>query len=267
MIKKIATIFIAVVMMVVGLAIMANGQDINTSTYVINIATNEDDSFSVTESLTVDVTSSNTLVFWIQDGATNVSILINSETIEPESIVGNSYSCNTSGLDIASIQVTYILDESTSGFVKTFQYNTTSITISFDGREIYTGSSITAGSSLNVTLQKPVTSVKTETFTTTKYEVPTWYYLIIVVLIILVLLSFVFPSKKQKTTKKKETTTGSEELLSTKKTLLMEILKDIEKQHRAKQISDDTYHKLKEQYKQEAVEAMKKLEDVKSKVK
>jgi len=47
----------------------------------------------------------------------------------------------------------------------------------------------------------------------------------------------------------------------------MEILKDIEKQHRAKQISDDTYHKLKEQYKHEAVDAMKKLEDVKSKVK
>jgi hypothetical protein len=59
----------------------------------------------------------------------------------------------------------------------------------------------------------------------------------------------------------------SEELLSTKKSLLMTILKDIEKQHRAKQISDDTYHKLKEQYKQEAVNAMKKLEDIGSKVK
>ena len=46
MIKKLATIFIAIVMMVVGLAIMANGQDINTNTYMINIATNEDDSLS-----------------------------------------------------------------------------------------------------------------------------------------------------------------------------------------------------------------------------
>ena len=43
----------------------------------------------------------------------------------------------------------------------------------------------------------------------------------------------------------------------------MSLLKDIEKQHRANQISDDTYHKLKDRYKQEAVEAMKKLEDMK----
>jgi len=57
----------------------------------------------------------------------------------------------------------------------------------------------------------------------------------------------------------------SEELLNTKKMLLMSFLKDIEKQHRSKQISDDTYHKLKERYKQEAVEAMKQLEDLKSK--
>jgi len=43
----------------------------------------------------------------------------------------------------------------------------------------------------------------------------------------------------------------------------MSILKDIEKQHRAKQISDDTYNKLKDIYKQQAVETMKKLEDTK----
>ena len=47
----------------------------------------------------------------------------------------------------------------------------------------------------------------------------------------------------------------------------MSLLKDVEKQHRAKQISDDTYHKLKEQYKQQAVETMKKLEDTKSEIK
>ena len=45
------------------------------------------------------------------------------------------------------------------------------------------------------------------------------------------------------------------------------VLKDIEKKHRAKQISDDTYHKLRDQYKQEAVETMKQLEDKKSKIK
>ena len=74
------------------------------------------------------------------------------------------------------------------------------------------------------------------------------------------------PAKKQQSPKTKETAAASEELLTTKKELLMSLLKDIEKKHRAKGISDDTYHKLKERYKQEAVEAMKQLEDMKSKV-
>jgi len=72
---------------------------------------------------------------------------------------------------------------------------------------------------------------------------------------------------KQKSTKKKDMSSGSEEFLSTKKTLLMELLKDLEKQYRAKKISDDTYHKIKEQYKQEAVDTMKKLENFNSEVK
>jgi len=64
----------------------------------------------------------------------------------------------------------------------------------------------------------------------------------------------------QKPSKSRTRIGDSEELLTTKKALLMEVLKDIEKKHRAKQISDDTYHKLRDQYKQEAVETMKQLE-------
>ena len=40
------------------------------------------------------------------------------------------------------------------------------------------------------------------------------------------------------------------------------MLKDIEKQHRGKQISDETYTKLKSEYKQHAVTVMQKLEDI-----
>lgn len=259
-------------MMVVGLAIMANGQDINTNTYNIEITT-EDDFFSVVESLKVDIGSSESISFWIQGYPTDLVILINGSNVDylqTLPIEEHTYLCNISGLDITTdttIQLTYTLDGKTTEFEKTLQYNTTSMNISFDGTDIYTGSSLKSKSSLNVALQKPATSVITKTNTKTEYKAPDWIYIIIIALIIIVLLSFVFPSKKQKTTKKKEATSGSEELLSTKKTLLMELLKEIEKQHRAKQISDDTYHKIKEQYKQEAVEAMKKLEDSKSKVK
>jgi hypothetical protein len=96
------------------------------------------------------------------------------------------------------------------------------------------------------------------------------YHYIIVLLVIIIIIILIVSRRTSKTavpSKKTELKTASEELLSTKKALLMEVLKDIEKKHRSKQISDDTYHKLKDKYKQEAVQAMKQLDDVQSKVK
>ena len=68
--------------------------------------------------------------------------------------------------------------------------------------------------------------------------------------------------RKQRT-KVKKSIIESEETLTTKKALLLSVLKDIEKKHRAKEISDETYNKLKEEYKHQAVNVMKKLEDLK----
>ena len=61
----------------------------------------------------------------------------------------------------------------------------------------------------------------------------------------------------------KKTVAESEETLATKKTLLLSLLKDLEKQYRAQSISDETYNKIKDEYKQQAVDAMKKLDDLK----
>jgi hypothetical protein len=41
------------------------------------------------------------------------------------------------------------------------------------------------------------------------------------------------------------------------------LLKDLEKQYRAHSISDETYSKIKDEYKQHTVDAMKKLDDLK----
>jgi hypothetical protein len=41
------------------------------------------------------------------------------------------------------------------------------------------------------------------------------------------------------------------------------LLKDLEKQYRAKSVSDETYTKIKDEYKQQAVDVMKKLDDLK----
>jgi len=266
--KRLTILFIAIIMIISGSAIMVHGEDINTNTYNITITTN-DNALSVTENLKIDATTSDTITFWLQSEATDIAILIDGNSIDHETTGSNTYTCNISDLEVTTdttIQVNYTLIKDTPEFKKKLQYNTSEISITLDELNIYSGTSLSKDCYFDIALQKPIEQV-TKTEETIVYQVPDWYYLIIIALIILVLLSFVFPSKKQKTTKKKEATTGSEELLGTKKTLLMELLKDIEKQHRAKQISDDTYHKLKEQYKQEAVDAMKKLEDMKSKVK
>ena len=181
----------------------------------------------------------------------------------------NTYLINISSLlpydgEILVIEISYELNKDINEFEKTLINDISSLKIIFDGKELYTGSSLTSGNTLNIALQK-APPAQTITETETIETVPIWSYIVIIVLIILLLVSFMRPSKKQKSPIIKETAAASEELLTTKKVLLMSLLKDIEKKHRSKDISDDTYHKLKERYKQEAVEAMKQLEDMKSK--
>jgi len=265
MIKKFATALIAIVMIIAGLAILAHGQDVNIIKYNVIITTNED-TYSVVETLTVDTVTSDSIIIWLQDEAKDISIVINGSTIEPDSIVNNRYTLNISKLEVTTIDITYNLSLDTFEFVKKIQYNSTSISINLDEINLFTGRDLLSGNSLNVALHIPPIGAKEKEITTI-YKAPDWYYYLIIVLIVIVILSFLIPSKKQKIKTKTTVTVGSEELLSTKKALLMNLLKEVEKQHRAKQISDDTYHKLKDQYKQEAVDAMKKLEDTKSKVK
>jgi uncharacterized metal-binding protein len=82
----------------------------------------------------------------------------------------------------------------------------------------------------------------------------------LIVIIVLALLLLLFKKQRSKT---KKTIAESEETLTTKKTLLLSLLKDLEKQYRAQSISDETYNKIKDEYKQQAVDALKKLDDLK----
>jgi len=263
--KRLILTIIALILIITGSAMLAHGQEITTDSSKIEVTTGEN-SISVMESYSMDAKSSQTISFWIQESPIDLSILIDGIEVEYYTtlpIGDNRYFCNISGLNVTTdtkIQISYLLDIDTTEFEKTLQYDTNSISIKFDGIEIYTGADLKSGSLLTVALQKPI---KGETIE----SIPIWIYAIIGILLLLVLISFISKTKKQKTTKTKEAIGASEEFLTTKKSLLMETLKEIEKEHRDKQISDDTYHKLREQYKQQAVETMKKLEDIKSKIK
>ena len=258
--KRILICLVTGLIVAVSLLAIASEEDVSTIDHQITITT-KGDSLSVIETFTVQGDSNesyDTITVWIQSDASNVDILINSNA--PDSITqnGSEYICNISRFEIkkedsTQVKISYELSKKVE-FTKKVVRSTNSTSVIFDQKEIFSGTNLAPGTTINPQLYEP-----TE---------PTleWYitvFIILLVILLIVLATYTF--RKQKSEKIKEIAGGSEELLTTKKTLLMSLLKEIEKQHRARQISDDTYHKLKERYKQEAVEAMKQLEDMKSK--
>lgn len=241
-----------------GLIAVASEENVNTITHQISI-TAKDNYLSVIEELTIQGDSNQTydqIIVWIQSGANNIDIMINSNPPDSINQNGSEYICNVSSLGIIKedsnqIYVTYELGKNAI-FTKKFVRNTNSFLVKFVEDDIFIGTNLAIGSIINLELYEPT-------------EPPlNWFIaILIILLLILIVVLVLYMLRNRKTVKIKESTSDSEELLNTKKTLLMSLLKDIEKQHRANQISDDTYHKLKERYKQEAVEAMKKLEDIK----
>jgi len=241
---------------------MASEEGMNTLDHQITISAG-DGSISVDEVLTVQGDSNesyDTLTVWVQSGAKEVDILVNSNVPDSTEQNGSEYTCNISSLgikkeDSTEVKISYKLDKDVE-FTKTVVRNTSSISVTFNQKEIFTGTNLA-----------PETSFKLQLYEPTEPTLDWYIAVFIILLVILIVVLAVYAFRKQKSAKIKEIAGGSEELLNTKKTLLMSLLKDIEKQHRAKRISDDTYHKLKERYKQEAVEAMKQLEDMKSEIK
>ncbi len=251
MIRRAILAIIALIMIVTGSAMLAYGQKID-----VDIKT-EDDIIKINENYIMDILESDIIKFWLQKGHSDVVITVNN-TIITYLNNNNLYSINISHFDITSqtnIRVTYNLKKDTDVFEKKFQYDADLLTINYDGNELYTGTNLTVGSSINLVLQKDVPSPTID-------YIPIWIYIVIIILLFFLLIFFIGFIKKQKSITKKDKIGGSEELFTTKKSLLMETLKEIEKRHRSNQISDDTYHKLKVEFKQDAVEAMRQLEEL-----
>ena len=248
------------------LPITANAQYLHTVNHEITLITQSDDNIDIKESMLLQPNTNlsiSTLDFWVQNTANNVVIRVNGNLftyINDET----RYSINISSLGIKigdqiTTEITYTIDKNTQNFEKKLLQNTSSITITYDNKILFSGVNNAIGSQLTVPIYKTIEEPK---------ESPYLYYIIILVLVIMIIIVFLYGFKRKKPSKIKEITSATEEVLTTKKSLLMSLLKDLEKQYRAKEITDDTYHKLKEKYKQETVETMKALDDMtKSKVK
>jgi hypothetical protein len=232
-------------------------ENINTGFNEIKITT-EDNILSIKESITLQGKSNETysnIKIWIMENAQDINFLFSGSKISPISAGNNEYNCNISSFNInksSSIKliVSYTLDKDVGEFEKKIIRNTTELLVVFDNNLIYKGESISSGNFFNLLLYKP-----------TEAPISSYIIVFIILLIIFLIVSTLYTYRKQKSLKIRDISSESEEFLNAKKILLMSILKDIEKQHRSKQISDDTYHKLKGQYKQQAVEIMRILEN------
>ena len=238
-----------------------NAQNLDAINHEITITTQDDDNLGINELIILKSNTNesiNRLDFWIQNGANKIVFLVNG-TIFTYIKYETKYSLNISTMEIKigdqiTVEINYILDKNTQNFEKRLLQNTNSITITYDDKILYLALNSAVGSQLTIPLYKTVEMPEESSFI---------YYIIIVFLLIIILVIFIYSLRLRKKPKIKEIISTTEELLTTKKSLLMSLLKDLEKQYRAKEISDDTYHKIKEQYKQETVETMKKLDDMK----
>ena len=240
-----------------------SAEEISTTDHDIKINA-ENEYLKIIETLSLEGNSSQKyakLAFFIPSGAQEIETLFNNNPNNNYEQNNGQYTYNISDMNLSAdnalqVSITYKLGKNTTDFKKIISRQTNTLSVTFNENEIYSADNLAQGSSFSLKLYTPT-------------ERPlSWYVVALILLLaILLIVALAYTFKKQKSTKIASSKVESKELLSTKKTLLMSVLKEIEKQHRAKQISDETYYKLKEQYKQQTVDAMKKLEDIESKVK
>lgn len=224
---------------------------VNVEKHEVEVTTG-DTGFSLNEEINVTRETNDTVfLLWIQSEATNVVVSVNGKPVVVTG-VNNTFVCNISFFNTTSITfiVTYVLPKTVNLLEKHILYNTSSFTVTYDGETLFSGNTLGRDTGLLFSLVKQV-----------KTEMVGGYLIYLLILLILIILALAFYSLKKRAVK--PLPYESEELLATKKTLLMNVLKEIEKKHRAKEISDESYRHLKEEYKRDAVEVMRKLEEKK----
>jgi hypothetical protein len=220
-----------------------------------------EETLKVTNKGTENVTS---LRFWIQQDiqdAVKITELQSGEDLIPL-ITGNIRACNLSAANLSMIpdasmtlQLTYHLPSSAQNYIQTLLYDTTFFSVTYEKQNLFQGEHLLYGSDAN-------NAIQIRLYNPTEAPLSITMIIIIFMAVIIVLAALLLLLKKQRS-KTKKAVAESEETLATKKTLLLSLLKDLEKQYRAKSISDETYTKIKDEYKQDAVEVMKKLDDLK----
>ena len=260
--KKIQAIgIISSILLLLILPSVAAVDTFDTSTHTISIK-NAQAGLLVNEQISLKNNGyqpCNEIKFWVMQNAQNIQITASGRNQPLEyAISGNDYTCNLTQYNLAvetenttSMTVTYTLPAATEFFDKTLLYPTATLSIIFNDKELFSGQQLASNSTYHHRLYLP---------TGTPLDILT---IVVIIIVVVLLMAITLLLLKKQRRKRKTSITESEELLTIKKTNLLSALKEIEKQHRAKTLSDDTYTKLKDEYKQQAVDVMKKLEDLK----
>jgi len=235
-------------------AVIAENSDIAASEQSVVIEGN-----SVEEQLSLSNTglvNSTSLSFWVMQDVQSVEILIDGVSVD-FFVEGNLRVVNLSSKNLSfapgesvSVLLSYDLPSGADSFEKRFQFPIQSYEVEYNGRILCFAESLIAGQMIDIQLSTltPATSDST-------------YLIIIGALIVLLVILVVLLLRKRKTVERREVESESSEVLKTKKELLVSLLKDLEKKHRAQDISDTTYNKVKSNFKQQAVNVMKKLDE------
>lgn len=265
MLRKKRFIFIAMIALTMLVFFMGQAISVSTSSHNVQLEPG-DDLIYVTEKISLDQTQTNDtireLFFWIPTDASDIQASVNNTIIPTALHEDNLYQANLSDIKESNliskpIELTYRLPIGLQQFSIKMLRNTSQLTISYDGDEIASGTTLVTDSSYMVSVPVESDTALFNVYTLT----------LTILLIILLLVSFVYGIRKKKNGKTRKRAFESQEVLSTEKTLLMDVLKKIEKLHRSEKMSDDTYHKLKGYYKQQTVEIMSQMEDTDSKIK
>jgi uncharacterized membrane protein len=248
-----------------GVAVFcASADDLVETTHTITITSlNERISISERSTLKLDTGEIDFINVWVPSDATDIKVMVDDHLLQIENVDETTYQCNLSTIDLTNmtamdVTLDYYLPSSSTTFSTTLLRESSSVTVRFNEQIIGSFGSVGPG----VAISLPLTVVEAESSLFSIYII-----ILFVLLVIVVLVSVLFVMKKKQPSQDRTRDMESEDVLKTEYELLKEMLKQIEKYYRSQKIADETYHKLKGYYKQQAIDTMSALEKTGSKIK
>ena len=264
--NKLKTILLGIIILVSTLGLIniektsaqSYNNDIQIRKYFVNVTTNKE-YFSISEKIFFEIKngtfSDKTIFVFVQDAAESISASISDKIVNlSKTMDGENYYINLSNYNISTatfkLDINYMLPCSVNFITKKTLYTTGEILVTLDNKLIFNSKNTLPNAIIKVVLP------------TEKKDFSLWYYIAYVAVIALIgCVVILLVSYLKGKSKKEEIDTP--EILELKKKLLLDSLKELEKEYRSKKISDHTYTRLREEYKSQAVDVMKKLDEIK----